>query len=388
MIGTDSHTPNAGGLGMVAIGVGGGDAIDVMTGLPVQPALAATHRRATSPALSGWASPKDVILRGRRPPHRQGRHRAPSSSTSVPAPTPSAPPARPRSATWAPRSAPRPRCSPTTTTPPPTCGPPAARDSPTPPTLVAGDLRADPEVEADPERFFDRVIEIDLSDLVPHDQRARHPGPRPLPSATSALGARARRAHRRSRARWSARAPTPPTRTSPGPRSSPDRRRRAGLRAKTPLLVTPGSEQVRATIERDGLLADLEAIGATVLANACGPCIGQWDRQRRRSHGTRNTIVTSFNRNFPRRNDGNANTKSFVASPEIVVAMALAGTLDFDPVSDSIANRRGTSVRLEPRRRRVCPRRVRPGRARFFAAARCPDVEIDVASPTRSGSSC
>ena len=108
-----------------------------------------------------------------------------------------------------------------------------------------------------------------------------------------------------------------------------------GLKAKSLLLVTPGSEQIRATIERDGLLGDLEAVGATVLANACGPCIGQWDRQGL-DISRPNTIVTSFNRNFSKRNDGNANTKAFVASPEMVVAYALAGTLDFDPLTDAI----------------------------------------------------
>jgi len=120
-----------------------------------------------------------------------------------------------------------------------------------------------------------------------------------------------------------------------------------GLRAKTRLLVTPGSEQVRATIERDGLLADLEAIGGTVLANACGPCIGQWDRDDPDPGGL-NTIVTSFNRNFPRRNDGNANTKAFLTSPEMVLLFALAGTLDLDPLSDSIATGSGPPVHFDP----------------------------------------
>jgi aconitate hydratase len=120
-----------------------------------------------------------------------------------------------------------------------------------------------------------------------------------------------------------------------------------GLQAQTQLLVTPGSEQVRATIERDGLLADLEAIGGTVLANACGPCIGQWDRSSAEP-AELNTIVSSFNRNFPRRNDGNANTKAFVTSPDMVIAYALAGTLDFDPLTDSITTEGGVTVRLDP----------------------------------------
>jgi aconitate hydratase len=124
------------------------------------------------------------------------------------------------------------------------------------------------------------------------------------------------------------------------------RARELGLRAKTPLLVTPGSEQIRATVERDSFLEDLLAVGATVLANACGPCIGQWDRQLV-DPSVVNTIVTSFNRNFARRNDGNAATKAFLASPEVVVALALAGTLDFDPVSDTITNDAGQAVHLD-----------------------------------------
>jgi aconitate hydratase len=116
---------------------------------------------------------------------------------------------------------------------------------------------------------------------------------------------------------------------------------------KTQLLITPGSEQTRATIERDGLLADLEAIGGTVLANACGPCIGQWDRTDLDTSKL-NTIVNSYNRNFPKRNDGNANTLSFVTSPDTVIALALAGTLDFDPRTDSLTNDAGEEVRLEP----------------------------------------
>ena len=120
----------------------------------------------------------------------------------------------------------------------------------------------------------------------------------------------------------------------------------AGLTVKSPLLITPGSEQVRATIERDGLLDDLEAIGATVLANACGPCIGQWQRDDIKK-GETNTIVSSFNRNFPARNDGNAATLSFIGSPETVTAMALTGRLDVDFVREPITAPDGTEVQLE-----------------------------------------
>src|SRR5690606_19887154 len=119
----------------------------------------------------------------------------------------------------------------------------------------------------------------------------------------------------------------------------------AGLRSRVPLMITPGSEQVRATIARDGLLADLEAIGATVLANACGPCIGQWSRSDV-SEGDLNTIVTSYNRNFPKRDDGLSTTLAFVTSPETVVALALAGSLEFNPLTDTLTNDAGQEVRL------------------------------------------
>jgi aconitate hydratase len=199
---------------------------------------------------------------------------------------------------------------------------------------VAADLRADPEVEADPSRFFDQVIEIDLSTLLP---LINGPDTPDLAHEVSEVGA------------WAHENGVPAeissaligsctnssyediTRAASIARQASAR----GLRAKTQLLITPGSEQVRATIERDGLLADLEAIGGTVLANACGPCIGQWDRPDL-DPTKLNTIVNSYNRNFPKRNDGNANTKSFVTSPDMVIAYALAGTLDFNPLTDSI----------------------------------------------------
>ncbi len=155
-----------------------------------------------------------------------------------------------------------------------------------------------------------------------------------------------------------------------------------GLKAKTELLVSPGSEQIRATIERDGLLADLQAIGATVLANACGPCIGQWERSKEITEHT-NTIVNSFNRNFPKRNDGSANTLSFVTSPDTVIALALAGRLDFDPTTDTITNDDGVQVLLDPPVGEVLPSKgYDPGEDTFIAPpADGSDVEV-VVSPT------
>ena len=154
-----------------------------------------------------------------------------------------------------------------------------------------------------------------------------------------------------------------------------------GLKARTQLLVTPGSEQVRATIERDGLLADLEAIGAEVLANACGPCIGQWERTDL-DPGQLNTIVNSYNRNFPKRNDGNANTLAFVTSPDTVLALALAGTLAFDPTTDTLTNDRGEEVRLEAPVGEVLPDKgFDPGDSGFIAPPADGSVAV-VVEPT------
>jgi len=333
MIGTDSHTPNAGGLGMVAIGVGGGDALDAMTGYPFNvrwPTLIGVH---LTGALSGWSSPKDVILHiaglltvrggtgaiveyfgpGAASLAATGKATICNMGAEIGATT-SLFPYDERTAAYL-KATRRAALA-------------EAADA------VGDDLRADPEVERDPERFFDQVIDIDLTTLAP---LINGPDTPDRAHATSDVGV------------W-ARAHDVPTRISSAligscTNSSYEDITRAasiardaaanGLRAKTQLFVTPGSEQVRATIERDGLLADLEAIGATVLANACGPCIGQWDRDAADS-GQVNTIVTSYNRNFSKRNDGQANTKAFVTSPETVIAFALAGTLEFDPLTDAI----------------------------------------------------
>jgi aconitate hydratase len=344
MIGTDSHTPNAGGLGMVAVGVGGGDAIDVMTGLPFNlrwPKLIGVR---LTGALSGWSSPKDIILEvaniltvsggtgaiieyfgpGTATISATGKATICNMGAEIGATT-SIFPYDANTSSYL-RATFRSDIA-------------DAADA------VASDLRADAEVDADPARFFDQVIEIDLSAL-----RPKINGP-DTPDLSHSLG---------EVGTW-ARAHDVPTAISVSlvgsctnssyediskAASVARRARNLGLRAKTPLLVTPGSEQIRATVERDGLLEDLVAIGATVLANACGPCIGQWDRQLV-DPSVVNTIVTSFNRNFARRNDGNTATKAFLASPEVVVALALAGTLDFDPVGDTITNDDGRQVRLE-----------------------------------------
>ncbi len=344
MIGTDSHTPNAGGLGVVAIGVGGADAVDVMAGWPFNtrvPRLIGVRLRGR---LSGWTSAKDVILRvagiltvkggtgaiveyfgpGTESISATGKATICNMGAEIGA-TCSVFPYDVRSAQYLKAT---------------------GRDE------IGGladeyaeYLRGDPEVEADPEQFYDRVIDIDLDDLEPHivgphtpdldrslDELVRVAPEEgyPLDISYALVGSCTNSSYEDiGRAANVARQATA-----------------AGLKVRSPLLITPGSEQVRATIERDGLLDDLEAIGATVLANACGPCIGQWQRDDI-TPGERNTIVSSFNRNFPRRNDGNAETLSFIGSPETVVAMALTGRLDHDFVRDPLPGPDGREVMLE-----------------------------------------
>ncbi|HTH06854.1 MAG TPA: aconitase family protein, partial [Ilumatobacteraceae bacterium] len=231
---------------------------------------------------------------------------------------------------------------------------------------LASDLRPDPEVESDPTRFFDRVVEIDLDTLEPLINGPHTPD---LAHKVSEIGADAKAND------WPLQISSALVGSCTNS-SYEDITRAAsiarqasakGLTAKTQLLVTPGSEQVRATIERDGLLADLEAIGATVLANACGPCIGQWDRPDM-DPNTRNTIVNSYNRNFPKRNDGSANTLAFVTSPDTVIAYALAGTLDFNPLTDTLTNDEGQQVKLDPPVGEVLPAKgYDPGESGFLA---------------------
>ena len=345
MIGTDSHTPNAGGLGMVAIGVGGADAVDVMTGFPFNvrwPKLIGVHLTGT---LSGWAAAKDVILKVAELLTVKGGTGAVVEYFGAGADSLTATGKATICNMGAEIGA--------TTSLFPFDGNMAAylraterADLAAAAEEVAADLRPDAEVLADPAAHFDQVIEIDLDELGPMINGPHSPD----------------RAHQLADVADAARAEGWPLEISSAligscTNSSYEDITRAasiarqakakGLRARTQLLITPGSEQTRATIERDGLLADLEAIGGTVLANACGPCIGQWDRTDLDTSRP-NTIVNSYNRNFPKRNDGNADTLSFVTSPDTVLALALAGTLDFDPRTDTLTNDAGEEVRLEP----------------------------------------
>jgi aconitate hydratase len=345
MIGTDSHTPNAGGLGMFACGVGGADAVDVMAGFPwevLQPKVVGV-RLAGAP--SGWTAPKDVILKvceiltvkggtnrvieylgpGARAISCTGKATITNMGAELGATT-SIFPYDERMALYLKAT--------------------RREEIADLATAHAELLCADPEVERHPERFFDEVIEIDLSRLEPHVVGPHTPD---LARPVSRLAADV--AERRYPDRLSSALIGSCTNSSyEDLERAADVARQArehGLRARTQLLVTPGSEQIHRTIERDGQLADFEAIGATVLANACGPCIGQWKRDDVAS-GEDNSILTSYNRNFRSRNDGNASTHAFIASPEVVVAYALAGRLSFDPLRDELEGAGGVRFRLRP----------------------------------------
>ncbi|MDH3311137.1 MAG: aconitate hydratase [Gammaproteobacteria bacterium] len=364
IIGTDSHTPNAGGLGMLAIGVGGADAVDVMVGLPWEllwPKLIGVH---LTGKLSGWTSGKDVILKlaglltvaggtnkiieyfgeGTESLSCTAKATVTNMGAELGATT-SVFPFDKRMANYL-RATGRAEIA----------------------SLASGlvaELTADPEVLASPEKHYDEIVEIDLSKLEPHvvgphtpdlarpvSQMAADVTSHDYPVALKAtlIGSCTNSSYEDiGRAAHIAR-----------------QARKAGLKARVPLMVTPGSEQVRATIERDGMLADLEAIGATVLANACGPCIGQWERTDI-AKGEKNSILTSYNRNFPKRNDGNASTHAFIASPEVVVAYALSGRLDSDPIHDGV-NHNGQLLKLEaPSAVELPTKGFDPGRAGYVA---------------------
>ena len=345
MIGTDSHTPNAGGLGMVAIGVGGADAMEVMAGLPFNVKWPKLIGVKLVGRLDGWTSPKDVILKvceiltvkggtgaiveyfgpGADSISCTGKGTICNMGAEHGATTSLFPfddaMARYLRATgrgaWADA---------------------AARHR--------AELRADPEVEELPEKFFDRVIEIDLSTLPPILV-----GPHTPDLARPVADVRAEAQKSGWPVQLKAALIGSCTNSSyedmDRAASVAAQAKTLGLKTRTPLMVTPGSNTVDLTIRRDGQMQALSDIGATVLANACGPCIGQWKREDV-TPGETNSIVTSYNRNFSGRNDGNAQTLAFIASPEIVVALALAGRLDFDPRRDALTAADGRQVHLTP----------------------------------------
>ena len=374
MIGTDSHTPNAGGLGMIAIGVGGADAVDVMTGFPWNVRWPKVIGVRLTGTLSGWASPKDVILEVARRLTVEGgtgaivEYHGPGTATI----------SATGKATICNMGA---EIGATTSV--------FGYDEAMSEYLRStgrGDLadaadRVAEHLRPDEGAMYDEVVEINLDELTPlingphSPDRAHRVGGDisaaaaanewPIAVSAALIGSCTNSSYEDI------------TRAASIARQAAA----AGITAACDLLITPGSEQTRATIERDGLLADLEAVGATVLANACGPCIGQWSRPESVT-GVPNTIVNSFNRNFPKRNDGSPNTLSFVTSPDTVMAIALSGRLDFDPSSEPLIAPDGTEVWLDaPAGTVLPPAGFDPGEDTFTAPpADSSTITVDVSS--------
>ncbi|WP_456441375.1 aconitate hydratase [Caldithrix abyssi] len=351
MIGTDSHTPNAGGLGMVAIGVGGADAVDVMVGMPWELLFPRLIGVKLTGKLSGWTSPKDVILKvaglltvkggtgyiveyfgpGAREISATGKATICNMGAEIGATTSTfgydemmAEYLRITERAEVARMA----------------------------DEIKEYLTGDPEVYENPEQYFDRVIEINLSELEPHVNGPFSPDRAwPISQLAKAVEENG----------WPEKVEVgligsctnssyeDITRAASVAQQAIDKK----LKVKAEFTITPGSEQVRYTIERDGYIDIFKKIGGKVLANACGPCIGQWNREG--IDDRPNTIVTSFNRNFAKRNDGNPNTHAFVTSPELVTALAIAGTLKFNPLTDTLRNEKGEEVKLEEPRGMLYP---------------------------------
>jgi aconitate hydratase len=380
MIGTDSHTPNAGGLGMVAIGVGGADAVDVMAGFPWELKFPKIIGVKLTGRLNGWTSPKDVILKvagiltvkggtghiieyfgdGAETISCTGKGTICNMGAEIGATTSLFPYDEKMGAYLK----------------------ATGREQ----VAVLADgiidcLRPDPEVLHKPHAYYDQVIEIDLSSLEPYINGPYSPDKAwklsefadavlkngyPEKLAVALIGSCTNSSYEDiERAAHIAKQAV-----------------KHGLKARCPLTITPGSEQIRATIERDGQLKALESIGGLVLANACGPCIGQWKRHDV-VQGEKNSILTSYNRNFSGRNDANPGTHSFVASPEIVIAFSLAGHLAFNPMKDTLTNDKGQVVRLQPPQGEELPKNgFDQGESGYIEPAKG-DTHIEIAvSPT------
>ena len=345
MIGTDSHTPNAGGLGMLAIGVGGVDAAETMAGMHWELLYPKRIGVYLTGKMSGWTSAKDIILYvagelsvsggtnsiieyfgpGVESISCTGKATITNMGAEVGA-TCSIFPYDKRMELYL-NSTGRVKIA-----------------------ELANEYKSflipDSEIEENPEKYFDKIIRIELSELEPYVVGPHTPDlARPiskladdvksndyLDEISVALIGSCTNSSYEDMSRAS---------------NLAEQAKSNGIKAKIPLLVTPGSEQIRSTIERDGQIDSLKSIGATVLANACGPCIGQWHRPELKQ-GQQNTIVTSFNRNFPGRNDGKRETMNFIASPELVIAFALGGSLSFNPIEDYLVSNDGTKFKLEP----------------------------------------
>ncbi len=347
MIGTDSHTPNGGGLGSCSVGVGGADAVEVMAGLPWEVLYPRHIAVYLTGEMSGWTAPKDIIL------YVAGALTVSGGTNAIVEYI--GPGARTISATGKATITNMGAEIGATTSMFPYDDHMAAylkatnRGGLVPPADANKQLlEPDPEVEADPEAYYDRVVRLDLSTLEPHMVGPHSPDrARPI----SQLAAEVADGDNQFVDAISAALIGSCTNSSYEDMSRAadiaEQAKTRGIATAVPFMVTPGSEQVRATIERDGQMSSLRDINGTVLANACGPCIGQW---RRASDATAqpNTIVTSYNRNFPRRNDGQPTTMNFIGSPEIVTAMAIAGSLSFNPLTDALTDGDGNEFRLDP----------------------------------------
>jgi aconitate hydratase len=343
MIGTDSHTPNAGGLGMIAIGVGGADAVDVMAGLPWELKMPKIIGVKLTGKLSGWSAPKDVILKvagiltvkggtnavieyfgeGAKTLSATGKGTICNMGAEVGATT-SIFPFDDKSADYLEQT--------------------SRKEVADEARKIMEHLQPDQEVVDNPEMYYDQLIEINLSELEPHINGPFTPD---AAYTISEFGEAVRKNN------W-------PRKMEVGligscTNSSYEDLTRAvsivkqagedHVPVKAQFLINPGSEQIRYTAERDGILQVFEDAGATIIANACGPCIGQWKRED--ANDRKNSIVTSFNRNFAKRNDGNPNTHAFVTSPELVAALTIAGDLCFNPLTDTLINEYGKEVKLK-----------------------------------------
>ena len=346
MIGTDSHTVNAGGLGMVAIGVGGADAVDVMAGMAWELKFPKLIGVKLTGRLSGWSSPKDVILKvagiltvkggtgaiveyfgdGAKSMSCTGKGTICNMGAEIGATT---------STFGYDESMERYLRS---------TGRDEVADAA---NAIAEHLTGDDEVYANPEAYFDQVIEINLDELKPHLN-----GPFTPDLATRAGAEMLEKATANDwplNVEWGLIGSCTNSSYEDLSRASSIAKQafEKGIEAKAEFGINPGSEQVRYTAERDGLLQNFEDLGAKIFTNACGPCIGQWGRYSDPKNAPKNTIVHSFNRNFAKRADGNPNTHAFVTSPEMVAAIAISGRLDFDPTKDTLTNKNGEEVRLD-----------------------------------------
>ncbi|MCR9286117.1 MAG: aconitate hydratase [Bacteroidetes bacterium] len=345
MIGTDSHTPNGAGLGMLAIGVGGADAVDVMAGMPWELKMPKVIGVKLTGKLNGWTSSKDVILKvagiltvkggtgaiveyfgdGAEALSCTGKGTIGNMGAEIGATT----------STFGYDESMRRYLKAT--------GRPDVVEAA---DKVAEHLTGDPECYANPEKYFDRVIEIDLSTLEPHINGPYTPD-KAWPISEFAQAVKDNNYPPKLEVGLIGSCTNSSYEDLDRAASLARQAVEKNLKVKSEFTVTPGSEQIRFTVERDGLLDDFEKMGGVVLANACGPCIGQWARHTD-DPSRKNSIITSFNRNFAKRNDGNPNTHGFVASPEIVTAMAISGDMLFNPLKDTLTNENGEQVKLDP----------------------------------------